>query len=374
MLPAHALVLAATDSAAGCMKAALGPTRPRAVAWLPGDDLLGARLAPLDDLPSFVRRRFDGVAALYRGDDDGAGSAAALGSAAREEQAQELAAQDDTWFADAALATTLAVRDQMRPGVPIGVAAGASAADFAFLAYALALHQARLPDLDLESRAFHTLDPGLVGWPDLGSTRPSPAMARPAAWARVDRGTLEAASALWGVLVGADLDGLNAILADPRAHPGLRAAAHAFAAQFPDDRTGLSGLDDAILQRLAAGPLHLGRLLGDLRSARPLGATATLVHILRRVRLLAAGEGALVAAEGPIGFVPPLPTVRITPAGVAVLEGRRSAFDTVDLDYWVGAFHVTAAASLVRRRSLDAAGGTIVRVGPGSSCARGAPV
>jgi hypothetical protein len=175
---------------------------------------------------------------------------------------------------------------------------------------------------------------------------------------------LELGRRAWARFRAPDPTRIETLLAgDLSALPFLAGALGRHLQQFPSVENGLSRSESQSLRVIAAGAATPGSafqkvqemedaiFLGDTVFAGYLedlgtGEEPLLVHTDgARVRARAGGAGEVDGHRGPDGGGPVGPgfwdrELRLTPAGEAVLEGRRDRVDVSGLDRWLGGVHL----------------------------------
>ncbi|HEX2093603.1 MAG TPA: hypothetical protein VHG28_14450 [Longimicrobiaceae bacterium] len=144
---------------------------------------------------------------------------------------------------------------------------------------------------------------------------------------------------------------------DTSALPFLEGALWRFLQEYPSVRGGLPRTERQLLEALAGGPLTPVALFHEnqRREERIFMGDST---VWLRVRGLAGGPAPLAEMEvGEAGTQLPEGTVRLTPAGRAVLEGREDWVRLGGVDRWLGGVHLHGGE--VRWRWDDASGGLV---------------
>ena len=130
---------------------------------------------------------------------------------------------------------------------------------------------------------------------------------------------------------------------DTSALPFLDAVIRRLMEEFPDDETGLSRTAYQALKIIHAGESHAGKIFAQYQESeqrRFLGDSSFWVLLYE---MLEATPPLLTLPENEQLTLPTTPQqqLSITPAGIEVLQAKRSWFDMHQLDRWIGGVHLT---------------------------------
>ncbi|MEM7171529.1 MAG: hypothetical protein AAF530_15270 [Pseudomonadota bacterium] len=150
------------------------------------------------------------------------------------------------------------------------------------------------------------------------------------------------------------LEGL--LMEDLSPLPFLKAALVRHLEDFPETTTGLTRTESQILNLVAAGhsdPVDIFMANMDFEDALFIGDWRSYHHI---AALCAGEEPLLTCADGTPFFYPPLEqrgceafreqVIYLTDKGQSILAGKRSAFDLMQRDNWLGGVHLKSGMPL----------------------------
>jgi DNA-binding transcriptional MerR regulator len=164
-------------------------------------------------------------------------------------------------------------------------------------------------------------------------------------------GMLAAAASAWDALRQPDPSTLAALAATGVAElPFLGAALRRLLEELPAPTDGLSGTERRALQAIAGGaatPVAAFLAEQDLEAAPFLGDAwfyRALTGLGRgQARLIETGDGEQLPAAPPLGDARAFAatSLRLTPAGERVLQGRADRVQALGVDRWIGGCHIT---------------------------------
>lgn len=149
------------------------------------------------------------------------------------------------------------------------------------------------------------------------------------------------AGAAWQAFCAATPLGLEALLGfGVDVLPYLGAALRRHLEEFPGVGDGLSRTERQILDAVAAGPVAGSALFARVQAMEQ-RVFMTDVSMLRRLRGLASGPRPLLRLDPAGGGTPRWPVATITPAGLAVRDGRDDWIEMRGgIDLWLGGVHL----------------------------------